>query len=256
MTDQNNALATIEQIESQLANMAAFDLDTIGAQLGALYSEAEQRGDIQAVQRTGWLWDMAQQQHAALTTASNIAHTAANLAKTHAAQRDAALKEFQELADAVDTADYDNERVASLIEMVEENAFNYAVDSFDLCINEPGVTMCDGVFSDLLPRAKGIDDPQLKLNSEAIQACHDFSKFLFQTQAHEAGEELRRKVLDFIKEVHPLIQQEHAALIERQKAEFDYWKTEAGRRQIQRELHDHFTGDSTDTDDEDLDVDA
>lgn len=258
MTDQDNALATIQQIENQLANMAVFDIDNIGAQLGALHQEAEERGDLVAIQRTGWLWDMAQQQHAALTTANNIARTAADLAKTHANQRDAALKGYEELAEAVNDADYDNPLVAGLIDMIEENAFGVAVDNFEICTNEPGIVMCDGVFLDLLPIPTGINDPQLKANAQTIQACDDFAGLLFHTQANECSEELRRKVLDFIKEVHPLIKQEYAAFLARQKEENAFWKTEAGRRQIQRELHDHFTGDDdTDIDeDEDLDVDA
>lgn len=255
MTDQSNALTTIEQIETQLANMAVFNLDDIGAQLGALHQEAEERGDLVAAQRTGWLWDMAQQQHAALTTANNIARTAADLAKTHANQRDAALKGYEELADAVTTADYENPLVSGLIDSIEEDAFGAAIDSFDICTNEPGITMCDGLFADLLPRANGLNDPQLKLNAQTIQACEDFAMFLFHTQHNEASAELRQKVLDFIKEVHPLIKQEYAALIARQKEENAFWKTEAGRRIIQRELHDDFTGDSTNID-EDLDVDA
>lgn len=264
MTNQtnDNALATIEQIEIQLANMTDFDIDLIGAQLGALYSDAEGRGDMVAAGRAGWLWDMAQQQHAALATASNIAHTAAGLAKTHAIQRDAALKEYQDLADAIDTADYDNEKVASLIEMVEEDSFNAAVDSFEICTNEPGVLMCDGVFRDLLPRVTRQDDPQLNINNQTLGACEDFADLLFHTQPSDCSQELRRRVLDFIKDVQPLIQQERVAAMQRQHAAFDE-KMAAIRAQwkAQQDLLTSDDEDLTDIDeyegdDDDFDVDA
>lgn len=105
MSDQPNTTTDLATVENQLTDLATFDIDSIGAQLGAIYDEADQRGDIETVNRAGWLWDMAQQQNAALTTSRNAAATAVTIAKAVTAQRDAALNEYKSYTGAVEGLD-------------------------------------------------------------------------------------------------------------------------------------------------------
>ena len=108
MTDQttdNNPTTELATVEAQIGSLATIDIDSIGAQLGAIYDDAQQRGDIETVNRAGWLWDMAQQQHNALATANNAAATAVTIAKAVTQQRDAALNEYKSYTGAVEGFD-------------------------------------------------------------------------------------------------------------------------------------------------------
>ena len=190
MTDNNNQLVTIGSIEQQLAAIANFDLDAIGAHLGAIWDDANQRGDVEAVQRAGYLWDTAQKQHAALTTVTNVAATAVQIGKAVTAQRDAALQEYENLAEAVADGDYDHPLVGGLIEEMEESGIRYAIEF-------SGDDLINGAFQDFCVTQ---DD-----TNRIAEVSTDFVKLLFCDDLEVYSLDLRRKVLDFIISVHPQI---------------------------------------------------
>lgn len=120
MTDQattqpdpnTTQLATVEQ---QIASLSVHNIDEIGAQLGAIYDEAEARGDLATRDRAGWLWNAAQRQAVAISTAVNIA-------KTISTQRDAAINEHAELQQAVTNVNFQHPTVGGALRRIHQKA--------------------------------------------------------------------------------------------------------------------------------------
>jgi hypothetical protein len=195
-TTDNNPITDLATVEAQIGSLATIDIDAIGGQLGTIYAEAEARGDIETVNRAGWLWDMAQQQHAALTTSHNAAATAMTIAKAVTAQRDAAISEHAELLNAADNWHLDHPVVNKLVEEVEESTFEAVVNGFVVCTNEPGEDIVSNFFDEVCDPARFDEDTEI---------VGDFIHMLFGVYSSDFSDELKRKVYDFILEIHPLI---------------------------------------------------
>lgn len=234
-------LATVEQ---QIASLSIHNIDEIGAQLGAIYDEAEARGDLATRDRAGWLWNAAQEQATAIQTARAAAATAATIAKTVTAQRDAAINEHAQLREAAEDFDIEHPVIGRLIEEVEDNAFEVIVSNFRVCTNEPGEDLINGIFDNMV--GAGPDQTEALLAGEM---CEAFVMMLFSPWPDKYSMELRRKVFDFIAEVHPRIK----ADLDQYVADYNA-RREADKIQWQRQTHD-WDADITADDDDYGDVD-
>ncbi len=193
MTDQTNDTgAQLTAIETQLAKLQSIDIQDIGAQLGAIYAEAEQRGDADTVSRAGWLWDVAQIQAQAVDSARAVAATATQIGRAAIQQRDAAIEEYADIRRAAEQWNQNHPIIGGLIESVEASTFEMLVSEFAICSNEPGEDLINGVFEDL---CQDLDPQSLQ---HAHDACDAFARLIFTPHTERHSTPLRRQVFEFI----------------------------------------------------------
>lgn len=256
MTDQTqptgSAIITIDAIEQQLATIANVDLEAIGQQIGAIWDEAEKRGDLATIERVSMIWQNAQQQHASLNTVTNVAATAIGLGKNIAAQRDAALEEYKNLAEAVENFDDEHPVVADLMDAIEADGIMWEIEL-------SGERVINAGFCDLFDGPAEME--------KVARVTEDFLSMIFCDDMDAYSQELRRRALDLLISINPDIAQERARYNEQQRIKREQEHAEWLLKQQNKRAAkawgvdpnnlDEYDVDDTDIDeDEDDDLDA
>lgn len=119
-------LVAIERdIKSLIAGDTDANLENIEAHLGALYGEAEGRGDSVAMQQIAASWELTQQLAAANTQLLGVATGA-----TYGMNK--AIEERDELVEAIEDEDDSHPLIGRLIEAVQEQAYyDSEMDMYD-----------------------------------------------------------------------------------------------------------------------------
>lgn len=118
--DTNQDLeTTLAVIQEQITSAADPTLLAEGARnrLGEMYTAAEAANDGAAMQSIQKAWDDVQALVVDTTRAREFALTAMDINKTFQNQRDNALKELEDLTDAVESADFDNPHIEAIYDM-------------------------------------------------------------------------------------------------------------------------------------------
>lgn len=192
MTDQTNASVELA-IKEEIAQIAGWtpetNLEDIGNQLGQLYNVAAAAGDENSMAIIDDTFDKIEtmiQQGAAVM---EIAIAAKASLQEAIEQRDGALTELNELAEAMDNPFYtDNERVKDMVEFVEE----YASENMEEYMSD---VVYDELYYSTVERLTGIGVNRKKAESFADLTCNDYYMDLL---AAERKAELRDFIERFI----------------------------------------------------------
>lgn len=127
-----NALANIEATQTSLAaarQHADESLNEVHAHLGAVYNDAEARGDEAAKGQIVTAWDRVQQIHNSLALSGAALDGVLAAAKVLSEEVNRKQAELSELEDAIDTRDMDNPLVYDLVTDTEQTFAEWYGDS-------------------------------------------------------------------------------------------------------------------------------
>lgn len=172
---------TLHDVEKTLVSIKTVGKETfedIQGKLFEVYEQAVKAGDTKAAEAIENSWMQVQQLSNAVISSTDAAQTIADLAHELRDQRQQALKELEELSNAVENVDTEHPAVARLASMVEDDVREYISemegDMYDESYGEGRASVYEDIIWSL--RNSGLSHNAIEAFTELFDGSMDLSQ--------------------------------------------------------------------------------